>query len=174
MSAPRWPVAGSIGVRVSPRSLVTKSVFRSHDGATCWGSLPTAKWSMTAKVVGSITSTVLSSELGTHTRGRIAATVGLRSPALVWAYTSPSGTLADGDAVVDGTDDGVTFLAAVARPWPDELQPARTTMVIAATAVVARRMQRTVRMSSREGHRVEPLHLSARGGAAHVAPIGAA
>src|SRR5437879_247156 len=36
------PVMGSIGVRLLDRSLVTYSVVRSHDGTTCWGSLPTA------------------------------------------------------------------------------------------------------------------------------------
>src|SRR5437016_2066940 len=63
--APGLPVAGSIGVRLLPWSLVTQSVRRSQDGTTCCGSPPTGKWFTTLDVVGSITSTVSESELGT-------------------------------------------------------------------------------------------------------------
>jgi hypothetical protein len=62
---PWRPVRGLIGVRVLPSSFVTQSVLRSHDGVTCWGSAPTAKWSMTLNVRWEMTSTVLDFALGT-------------------------------------------------------------------------------------------------------------
>ena len=65
IGVPGVPVRASIGVSESPRSFVTYSVFKSHDGTTCWGSLPTAKWFTIAPVLGSISSTVFDSELGT-------------------------------------------------------------------------------------------------------------
>ena len=62
---PWRPVRGSIGVRLLPRSLVTQSRLRSHDGVTCWGSAPVAKWSTILYVRWSITSTVSLFEFGT-------------------------------------------------------------------------------------------------------------
>ena len=63
------PVSGSIGVRlpsVRPSALlVTQSVFRSHDGTTCWGSMPTGNVSTTCIVAGSITDTVRAERFGT-------------------------------------------------------------------------------------------------------------
>ena len=35
--------------------LVTHNVVRAHEGTTCWGFLPTLKWSTTVRVLGSIT-----------------------------------------------------------------------------------------------------------------------
>ena len=59
------PVAGSMGVSVLPLSLLTHSVFRSQDGTTCCGWLPTGIVSMTLYVLGSMTETVSDSVLGT-------------------------------------------------------------------------------------------------------------
>ena len=66
---PGLPVRGSIGVRlpsVRPSALfATHSVFRSHDGTMCCGSMPTLKVSTTLSVAGSITVTLRSDRLGT-------------------------------------------------------------------------------------------------------------
>src|SRR5882757_456145 len=62
---PAFPVLGSIGVRVLPRSLLTHNVFKSQEGTTCWGWVPTGMVSMTRYVFGSITETVLELVLGT-------------------------------------------------------------------------------------------------------------
>ncbi len=56
---PGLPVCGSIGVTLFPTSFSTYRVFRSYEGVTCCGRLPTAKCSTTLRVAGSITSTVL-------------------------------------------------------------------------------------------------------------------
>src|SRR5215471_10007367 len=65
------PVAGSTGVRlpsVRPSALlVTQSVFRSHDGTTCWGFTPTRKRSTTLNATGSITYTSFDFRFGTYT-----------------------------------------------------------------------------------------------------------
>ena len=53
-SCPFLPVAGSISVRLLPRSLSTQSVLRSYDGTTCWGCLPTAKCADDFVVAGSM------------------------------------------------------------------------------------------------------------------------
>src|SRR4051794_33385331 len=53
----------------------------------CWGTSPTAKWSTTSNVVGSMTSTVSLSVLGTYPRVGTPATAGLRSAGPVWSYT---------------------------------------------------------------------------------------
>ena len=63
--SPFFAVAGSMRVTLLPTSLRTHSVRRSHEGVTCCGSFPTAKWSTTLKVRGSITSTVSLLLLGT-------------------------------------------------------------------------------------------------------------
>src|SRR5690242_16243581 len=75
---PTRPVPGSIGVRLSPRSLLTHSVRRSQDGTTCWGSRPTAKVRITRYVAGSITETVSDSVFGTQIRGGTRRTWGAR------------------------------------------------------------------------------------------------
>ena len=62
---PASPVAGSIGVSVWPRLLLTHRVFRSQEGTTCWGWTPTGIVSMTLYVFGSMTDTVLESVFGT-------------------------------------------------------------------------------------------------------------
>ena len=81
IALPCLPVRGLIGVSVLPTSLSTQSRLRSHDGVTCWGSPPVAKWSMTLYVRGSITSTVLLWLFGTYTRGGSRRTAALRLPA---------------------------------------------------------------------------------------------
>ena len=69
MVLPGLPVVGSIGVRLPsgrPSALlVTQRVFRSHEGTTCCGLMPTAKRSTTFMVAGSITVTSLPWRLGT-------------------------------------------------------------------------------------------------------------
>jgi len=69
MVLPGFPVTGSMGVRLPsgrPSALlVTHSVFRSHEGTTCCGWIPTSKRSTTFMVAGSITVTSLPWRLGT-------------------------------------------------------------------------------------------------------------
>src|SRR4051812_5612366 len=60
---PTLPVAGSIGVRLLPMSLLTHSVLRSQDGTTCCGCRPTGMVLITLYVLGSITETVSDSVL---------------------------------------------------------------------------------------------------------------
>ena len=57
---------------------------------TCWGSAPTAKWSITRNVFGSITSTVFESLFGTYTRGSANLAAPVSIPAPVRAYTDAS------------------------------------------------------------------------------------
>src|SRR5438477_12939632 len=84
---PGRALRGSIGVRLLPSSLVTYSVRRSHEGVTCWGSAPTAKWATTVNVRCEITSTVLELLLGTYTSAGSPRTAGLSIPARSAAYT---------------------------------------------------------------------------------------
>ena len=79
MFAPGLPVIGSIDVRLFPLLLFTYRVFRSHEGTTCCGSAPVLQWSTICIVVGSITSIVFDSLLGTYTRAGTPATAGLMS-----------------------------------------------------------------------------------------------
>src|SRR5512133_1924050 len=89
-AGPGLPVFGSIGVRlplVWPSALLaTHSVFRSHDGTTCWGSSPTLYVSTTFSVAGSITDTEFDPRLGTYTRSSAPATAGASLPAAVSLY----------------------------------------------------------------------------------------
>src|SRR5476651_59730 len=69
IDSPGLPVSGSMGVRlpsVRPSALLaTHKVRKSHDGTTCCGLRPTLKVSITCKVAGSITETVLLRRFGT-------------------------------------------------------------------------------------------------------------
>src|SRR5207247_10008627 len=69
MALPGFPVVGSMGVRlpsVRPSALlVTHRVFRSWEGTTCCGLIPTLKRSTIFRVAGSITYTSLDLLLGT-------------------------------------------------------------------------------------------------------------
>src|SRR4051812_19960560 len=87
MVSPRCPVAGSMRVRLSPRSLNTHRVFRSHDGVTCCGCRPTEKWSIILNVFGSITSTLFDPLFGTYTRSGNERTTSANLPAAVSEYT---------------------------------------------------------------------------------------
>src|SRR2546427_13185860 len=61
-------VRGSITVSVLALVLSTYNWFRSHDGVMWWGTLPTGKWVITRRLIGSMTSTVPSLLFGTYTR----------------------------------------------------------------------------------------------------------
>jgi hypothetical protein len=84
---PGRPVIGSIGVSAPlPRRsalFATHSVFRSQDGTTCCGLIPTLKRSTTFSVLASITQTSCERRLGTYTRGSAFATSGRTLPAAV-------------------------------------------------------------------------------------------
>src|SRR3954470_1529541 len=77
---PGRPLRGSIGVRLLPRSLVTHSVRRSHEGVTCCGCSPVAKCLTMRPLRWSISSTVFDPELGTYTRGGSCAATRAISP----------------------------------------------------------------------------------------------
>src|SRR3982074_2749794 len=81
------PVWTSMTVRLLEPSLSTYSALMSHAGAMWWGIAPTAKWSMTLNVSGSITSTVPPVLLGTYTRGGSSHRGHGTTPDIVFAYT---------------------------------------------------------------------------------------
>src|SRR5438309_2953786 len=81
------PVWTSITERLLEPSLSTYSALISHAGAMWWGIAPTAKWSMTLNVRGSITSTVPPVLLGTYTRGGSSQRGHGTTPDIVFAYT---------------------------------------------------------------------------------------
>src|SRR2546428_12117246 len=77
----------SMTVRLLEPSLSTYRALISHAGAMWWGIAPTAKWSMTLNVRGSITSTVPPVLLGTYTRGGSSQRGHGTTPDIVFAYT---------------------------------------------------------------------------------------
>src|SRR6202011_5005105 len=81
------PVWMSMTVRLLDPSLSTYSALISHAGAMWWGTAPTAKWSITLNVNGSITSTVPAVLFGTYTRGGSSQRGQGTTPDIVFAYT---------------------------------------------------------------------------------------